>query len=39
MKSIMTLVLACLVLTGCNTVQGAGQDIETAGQTIEDAAE
>jgi len=39
MKSIMTLVLVGLMLAGCNTVQGAGRDIEKAGQTIENAAE
>jgi len=26
------------VLAGCNTVQGAGQDIESAGDAIEDTA-
>ncbi len=28
-----------LSLSGCNTVEGAGEDIEAAGQGIEDAAE
>ena len=31
-------VLAALVLGGCNTVQGAGKDIQKAGEKIEDAA-
>jgi len=26
------------ILAGCNTVQGAGQDIESAGDAIEDTA-
>ena len=26
-------------LSGCNTVQGAGQDMKSAGQSIEDTAE
>lgn len=30
--------LATLVMAGCNTVEGAGQDIENAGDAIEDAA-
>ncbi|MEQ8404348.1 MAG: entericidin A/B family lipoprotein [Oceanicaulis sp.] len=28
-----------LSLTGCNTLHGAGQDIENAGESIQDAAE
>ena len=31
----MTLLLA---LTGCNTIQGVGQDVQKAGQVLEDAA-
>ncbi len=31
-------VIAALVLGGCNTVQGAGKDIQKAGEKIEDAA-
>lgn len=30
--------LAAITATACNTIQGAGQDIEKAGKTIEDAA-
>lgn len=30
---------ACLSLTGCNTVEGAGKDIEKAGEGIQDAAD
>nr|WP_274520058.1 entericidin A/B family lipoprotein [Meridianimarinicoccus roseus] len=34
----MGLCLAALVLAGCNTVRGAGQDIERAGQAVQNAA-
>jgi predicted small secreted protein len=29
--------LSVLVLSGCNTIQGVGRDIERAGQGLEDA--
>ena len=32
------LIAALLVLTGCNTVRGLGQDIEKAGSAIEKSA-
>jgi predicted small secreted protein len=36
---ISTLILGfCLAITGCNTIKGAGQDIQKAGEKIEDAA-
>jgi len=40
MKKITSLLIATfvLVLTGCNTVQGVGQDIQRGGQVLEDAA-
>ena len=44
-KIMTTVFLACLVLgatsvlTGCNTVEGAGQDIQNGGEVIEDAAQ
>ena len=40
MKSIATLLVLSftLALAGCNTMQGAGQDVQRAGQKIEDAA-
>ncbi len=40
MKSLSTLFIAAalLVLVGCNTVKGVGQDLQKAGSTIEDAA-
>lgn len=30
--------VAAVVLGGCNTIEGAGKDIQKAGQKIEDAA-
>lgn len=30
--------MSLCVLVGCETIEGAGQDIENAGDTIEDAA-
>lgn len=40
MKSLSTMLIATvmLVLVGCNTVKGVGQDLQKAGETIEDAA-
>jgi predicted small secreted protein len=40
MKSLTTCLIAgiVLVLVGCNTVKGVGQDLQKAGSTIEDAA-
>ena len=40
MKTIATLIALsfALALAGCNTVKGAGQDIQKAGTAIEDAA-
>ena len=37
MKTLVTLITASflLVLTGCNTVRGVGQDIQRAGEKIE----
>ena len=37
MKNIVALLAFAFVLAGCNTVRGAGQDIQRAGQKIEDA--
>lgn len=33
------LAVTTLILTGCNTIAGAGRDIEEAGDAIEDTAE
>jgi entericidin A len=42
MKKIIVLVLASLTvsltLSGCNTVKGVGQDLQKAGERIEDVA-
>ena len=41
-KLLMSLVMAGLALvafTGCNTMEGAGQDVERAGEKIKDAAD
>ena len=40
MKSIVAILAAVFVfvLTGCNTVQGIGQDIQKGGQVLEGAA-
>ena len=35
----LLLCLSGLVLTGCHTVEGAGEDIQAAGRSIERAAE
>jgi predicted small secreted protein len=36
---ISTLILGfCFAIAGCNTIKGAGQDIQKAGEKIEDAA-
>ncbi len=40
MKTLAVLIASTLivVLSGCNTVKGAGQDIQKVGEKIEDAA-
>jgi len=38
MKTIAILLAAAFLLAGCNTIRGAGQDIQKAGEKIEDAA-
>ena len=41
MNKMLTLLALLLAIgtTACNTVEGAGQDIQAAGEAIEDAAE
>ncbi|MGE0558379.1 MAG: entericidin A/B family lipoprotein [Burkholderiales bacterium] len=34
MKRMMLLVVALMILAGCNTVRGVGQDVEKAGEAI-----
>ena len=40
MKTLMTMIALAglLALCGCNTVKGVGQDLQKAGEKIEDAA-
>jgi predicted small secreted protein len=38
MKMKFALLLAALVLAGCNTIEGMGKDIGKAGEKIEEAA-
>lgn len=33
-----TTMLLVVMLSGCNTIEGAGQDIEAGGEAVEDAA-
>ena len=37
--TILTIVTATLSLSACNTIEGAGQDIQKGGQSIEKAAD
>ncbi len=39
MRWIVLAVLGALALSGCNTVEGVGEDVQSAGQAIEDGAE
>lgn len=41
MKTLLALFMSSffLVLAGCNTMQGAGEDIERGGEKIQDAAD
>lgn len=36
--AVLAAALSSLVFTGCNTINGAGKDIEKAGDKIQDAA-
>lgn len=40
-KTVTTILLSCLLVlaAGCATIEGAGKDIESAGEAIQDAAE
>ena len=40
MRKIFTLALvaSALIVSACNTVEGAGQDVQSAGEAVEDAA-
>ena len=37
--TLMLLSITVLAMAGCNTVRGAGKDIQKAGEAIEDAAD
>ncbi len=37
--SIIMVGIMAFALTGCNTMEGAGEDIESAGDSIQDAAD
>lgn len=37
--ALLTLLATVLILAGCNTVEGAGKDVERAGEGIQDAAD
>ena len=39
MKRLIALVLAAIVLAGCNTVAGIGKDVKATGSAVEQAAE
>jgi len=42
MKRLLSILMAsiyALAITGCNTIEGAGRDIQKAGDKIEDAAQ
>lgn len=39
MKLKVCIVLSALFLSGCNTVQGIGRDIQTVGQVLENSAQ
>ncbi|HKO87733.1 MAG TPA: entericidin A/B family lipoprotein [Burkholderiales bacterium] len=39
MKNLIALAVVALFITGCNTVQGAGKDIERGGEKVQGAAE
>jgi predicted small secreted protein len=34
MKTLSALIIATLVLTGCNTISGIGKDVQRAGQVV-----
>jgi entericidin A len=38
MKTIVTLFAVAFLLVGCNTMRGLGQDVQKAGEKIEDKA-
>lgn len=39
MRKTVLFLLAAVMLTACNTVEGVGQDAQSAGRAVEDAAD
>ena len=39
MKKLLVLIAATVALAGCNTISGAGKDIEAGGKAVEKAAD
>lgn len=39
MKAIVAIILGAFVLTACNTMEGLGQDVQSGGKKIENAAD
>ncbi len=39
MKKLLVIIAAMFVVAGCNTVSGAGKDIEAGGKAVEKAAD
>jgi predicted small secreted protein len=39
MKTLLVLVAAAALMAGCNTISGAGKDVEAAGRAIDKAAQ
>ncbi|MEQ1726371.1 MAG: entericidin A/B family lipoprotein [Sphingopyxis sp.] len=39
MKRRILALMALALVAGCNTIEGAGRDIQSAGQVVEDAAD
>jgi predicted small secreted protein len=37
-KQLIAALIATIVLAGCNTIEGAGKDVERGGEKIQDAA-
>jgi predicted small secreted protein len=37
MKKLYALTIIALILTGCNTIQGMGKDVQKVGQAVEGA--
>ncbi|GAC14153.1 hypothetical protein GLIP_1519 [Aliiglaciecola lipolytica E3] len=38
LKVLLTMMMTLIMLSGCATIEGAGEDIESAGDAIQDAA-